>query len=234
MQYIKSWKLFESLDKESQFANPDVILDIFLELHDDGVISKCEWMDSGYLFFPEFWSRKIKSELYLQMISKPDDWEKGKPEELMGGTWQELFLDTTADERLLKRKYEYLWFGDVEHSVSNIRNSGVYHKAFDQLFIENIELGKITAYPVMLFSLGRIDINSVEVFFDTIKRVHRATGFRPIKGFWNEDFVENDEVVTTYNAELQFVKVSDSEYKNLVHKLPENGLERDWLPKLGL
>lgn len=218
MQYIKSWELFESLDGRFQFI--DSILDIFLELHDDNLISKCEYIDSGYLFFPEFWSRKIKSDLHFQMISDPHNWEKGKPEELIGGTWKEFFLDTTADEKLLKRKFEYLLFGDINYNSVKI--------------IENIKLGKITAYPVVFFSFGRVDVSAIERFVHVLKRVYRATGFRPIKGFWTEDFVENGEVITKFNAEVQFVKASDSDYKNLVSKLAETGLEKEWLPKLML
>ena len=235
MKFLKSYKLFES---NQVFANSEDIKDILIELLDDNIISKCEFIDSGYLYFPYMWTRQIQSDLYYDMTSYPENWEFRKPDELLGQTWKELFLDPESltfgnpdiplNKRILDNRKEYIFLDDVKNSVSKIRQSGLSNKTKDELFIENIENGKIKSYSIMMFSIGDFDKKDLPEIVDSLKRVYQATGFRPLKGFWLEDYVDEDngDVVTLGRGEVEFIKCSDTSYQVLRSALSENDITR--------
>ena len=233
MKFIKSYKLFES---NQVFANSEDIKDILIELLDDNIISKCEFIDSGYLYFPYMWTIQIQSDLYYDMTSYPENWEFRKPDELLGQTWKELFLDPESlklDKKIrnsiiLNNKKEHIFLDDVKNSVSKIRQSGLSNKTKDELFIENIENGKIKAYSIMMFSIGDFDKKDLPEIVDSLKRVYQATGFRPLLGFWLEDYVDEDngDVVTIGRGEVEFIKCSNKSYQVLRSVLSENDITR--------
>lgn len=240
MKYLKTYKLFES---NRVFTDPDDIKDILIELLDDGIISKCEFNDSGYLFFPSIWTRQIQSDLYSDMVSYPENWELRKPDELLGQTWKEIFLDPQSlmsknvdgriDKKVLNSMYldnrkEYIFLDDVKNSVSNIRQSGVSGEVKEELFIKNIELGKIKAYPIMLFSIGSFDKDDLPEVIEILKRVYEATGFRPLLGFWLEDYVDENsgEVVTIAKGEIEFIKCSNESYNVLKSAMVSNDITK--------
>jgi hypothetical protein len=236
MKFLKSYKLFES--NTQIFANPEDIKDILIELLDDNIISKCEFIDSGYLYFPYMWTRQIQSDLYYDMTSYPENWEFRKPDELLGQTWEELFLnpesltfgnpDTPLNKKILDNRKEYIFLDDVKNSVSKIRQSGLTNKTKDELFIENIENGKIKAYPIMMFSIGDFDKKDLPEIVDVLKRVYQATEFRPLLGFWLEDYVdeENGDVVTLARGEVEFIKCSDESYSVLKSSMVSTDLSK--------
>lgn len=215
-----------------------------IELVDDHIITNCEFLDSGYIYFPKIWNRKIQSELYYDMASFPENWEFRKPDELMGETWKELFLDlesestgitwtdklvlSTENKIMLNKCLNYIYLEDVNNSVSRVKISGITNKTFDELFLENIESGKISAYPIMLFTLGSFDKSNLPEIVESLKRVYQATGFRPLKGFWLEDYVDEDNgnVVTFGRGEVEFVKCSNKSYKVLRSALSENQINK--------
>jgi hypothetical protein len=165
------------------------------------------------------------------MESFPENWELRKPDELLGQTWKELFLDVESEsinKNTLSRNIEYVYLDDVSNSVSRVRLSGITNKTFDELFLENIESGKISAYPIMLFTLGSYDKSNLPEIVDSLKRVYQATGFRPLKGFWLEDYVDEDngDVVTIGRGEVEFVKCSDKSYQVLRSTLSENDITK--------
>lgn len=233
MKFIKSYKLFES--NNQLFANPDDIKDILIELLDDGIISKCEFIDSGYLYFPYLWTRQIQSDLYYDMTNYPEDWEFRKPDELLGQTWKELFLNPESfksdkkplsNTMILNNRKEYIYLDDVKNSVSNTRQSGLSNKTKDELLIQNIKSEKIKAYPIMLFSIGDFDKDDLPEVVDILKRVYQATGFRPLLGFWLEDYVdeESGDVVTIARGEIEFIKCSNESYSVLKSTLVSNDI----------
>ena len=59
MKYLKSYKIFESVGKIN-FPTYTELHDFFVELEDDE-ITKFNYKDNntGYLFFPEIWNRRI-------------------------------------------------------------------------------------------------------------------------------------------------------------------------------
>lgn len=228
MKFIKSYKLFES--NAELFSNPEDIKDILVELLDDNVISKCEFIDSGYLFFPYLWTRQIQSDLYYDMANYPQTWQIRKPDELLGQTWKELFLDpdVTLDKKILNYRKEYIFLDDVKNSVSKIKQSGLSNKTKDELFIENIEQEKIKAYPIMMFSIGSFDKDDLPEIVEILKRVYQATEFRPLCGFWLEDYVDenNGEVVTIARGEIEFIKCGDKTYDSLRYTITTNDISK--------
>jgi hypothetical protein len=58
--------------------------------------------------------------------------------------------------------------------------------------------------------------------------VYEATDYRPLYGFWEEDYVDenNGDVITLINSNLYLVNVSDEEYKSLINIFNENNLDK--------
>jgi len=218
MKRIKTWSVFESTKTSYNFASPSEIEDILLELLDDNIINKCEFLDSGWMFFPVEWNREIKSKLYLNMIN------------LNKSSFREFFINPEEipnRKGILNRRVEFIFLDDVMNSMSsNNPNS------FENLFIKNSESGDIPAYPIMLFSLGYFGKENLQKLIDVLKRIYYATDFRPVKGFWEEDYVDEEtgDLVTHCGAEIQFVKVSDTAYKNMIENYAEYFLEKTILP----
>ena len=63
---------------------------------------------------------------------------------------------------------------------------------------------------------------------DRLKMVYEATDFRPLYGFWNEDYVDenNGDVITFINSNLYLVNCSDEEYKSLINIFNENNIDK--------
>ncbi len=229
MKYLKSYKLFESL--VSNFPDELDIKDIFLELIDDNIISKIEFSYSGYIYFPYLPIRgQLRSELYSDMSEYPENWELRKPEELMDDNWSNLFLDLSDSRNnyMLYKSSHCLNIEEVEQSIKLSKLNKLESKPFNQLFLENIENGKIKAYPVIRFNIGYFHENDFEKVIESLERVYDATGFRPIDEIWDEDYVneETGDLVKLYGANLQLVKVTDIEYKNLTSVYSRRELEK--------
>jgi hypothetical protein len=227
MKYLKRYKLFES----KEFDNSEDIKDILIDLLDDYIITNCEFIDSGYIYFPQMWNRNIQSELYYDMASFPENWEFRKPDELLGEIWKELFINVESEgitKNMLSRKLNYIYLDDVNNSISRVKISGIKNKSFDELFLENIKSGKISAYPIVLFTFGSFDKSNLPEIVESLKRVYQATGFRPLKGFWLEDYVDEEtgNVVTFGRGEVEFVKCSDKSYQVLRTTFAENDITK--------
>lgn len=116
MKYLKKYKIFDS----KLFSENLDIKDIMIELVDDHIITKCEFIDSGYIYFTQMWNRKIQSELYYDMANFPEKWEFRKPDELMGETWKELFLNVESDgitKSMLNRNLNYIFLNDNSRNL---------------------------------------------------------------------------------------------------------------------
>jgi len=228
MKYLKSYKLFESIGK-IHFPTYTELHDFFVELEDDeitkfnynnsaGALSK--FIDGGYLFFPQRgWDRPIQSQLYFDM-SFEEDFKNHRPKMLMGETWSEFFMDplTYPDKKFLRRRTEWIHLDDVEEKRTNIKQLGKDAKTFEELFVEEIEKGNIKAYPFIYMTFDIFSPEHLDEIIERLKMVYEETDFRPLYGFWEEDYVDenNGDVITFINSNLCLVNVSDEEYKNLI------------------
>jgi hypothetical protein len=227
MKHLKTYKLFESVSK-IQFPTYTELHDFFIELEDDE-ITKFNYKDNiGYLFFPERWDRPIQSQLYFDM-SFEEDFLNHKPKELMGETWSEFFMDplTYPDKKFLRRRREWIHLDDVEEKRTNVKQLGGEGKTFEELFIEEIEKGNIKAYPFIYMTFDIFLPEHLDEVIERLKMVYEETDFRPLYGFWEEDYVDenNGDVITFINSNLYLVNVSDEEYKNLTEIFNENNLD---------
>jgi hypothetical protein len=228
MKHLKTYKLFESVSK-IQFPTYTELHDFFIELEDDE-ITKFNYKDNiGYLFFPERWDRPIQSQLYFDM-SFEEDFLNHKPKELMGETWSEFFMDplTYHDKKFLRRRTEWIHLDDVEEKRTNVKQLGGEGKTFEELFVEEIEKGNIKAYPFIYMTFDIFLPEHLDEIIERLKMVYEETDFRPLYGFWEEDYVDenNGDVITFINSNLYLVNVSDEEYKNLINIFDENNLDK--------
>lgn len=241
MKYLKSYKLFESAGK-IHFPTYTELHDFFVELEDDEITkfnynsdaeALSKFIDGGYLFFPQRWERSIQSQLYFDMsfhLHSAEDFLNHKPKELMGETWSEFFMNTLTypDKKWLRRRAEWIHLDDVEEKRTNIKQLGKDAKTFEELFVEEIEKGNIKAYPFIYMTFDMFSPEHLDEVIERLKMVYEETDFRPLYGFWNEDYVDENtgDVVTLINSNLYLVNVSDEEYKSLIEIFNENYINK--------
>lgn len=241
MKYLKSYKLFESVGK-IHFPTYTELHDFFVELEDDEITkfnynsdaeALSKFIDGGYLFFPQRWERSIQSQLYFDMsfhLHCAEDFLNYKPKELMGETWSEFFMDplTYPDKKFLRRRTEWIHLDDVEEKRTNIQQLGKDAKTFEELFVEEIEKGNIKAFPFIYMTFDMFKPEHLDEVVNRLKMVYEATDFRPLYGFWNEDYVDenNGDVITFINSNLYLVNCSDEEYKSLINIFNENNIDK--------
>jgi hypothetical protein len=63
---------------------------------------------------------------------------------------------------------------------------------------------------------------------DRLKMVYEATDFRPLHGFWHEDYTDENgnNVITYVNSNLYLVNCSDEEYKHLIQIFDDHNLDK--------
>lgn len=229
MKYIKSYKLFESVGKIN-FPTYKELHDFFTELEDDE-ITEFEYNDdnTGYLFFPQKWDRTVRSELYYDM-SFSENWQNNKPEDLLGLTWNDFFMDPVSCDYkgLLRTSSEWIYLDDVKEKRTNVKQFGGEGKTFEELLVENIERGVVKAYPFIYMKFDIFLSEHLDEVIERLKMVYEATDFRPLYGFWEEDYVDenNGDVITLINSNLYLVNVSDEEYKSLINIFDDYSLDK--------
>lgn len=229
MKYIKSYKLFESVGKIN-FPTYKELHDFFAELEDDE-ITEFEYNDdnTGYLFFPQKWDRTVRSELYYDM-SFSENWQNNKPEDLLGLTWNDFFMDPVSSDYkgLLRTSSEWIYLDDVKEKRTNVKQFGGEGKTFEELLVENIERGVVKAYPFIYMTFDMFSSEHLDEIIERLKMVYEATDFRPLYGFWEEDYVDenNGDLVTLINSNLYLVNVSDEEYKSLINIFDDYSLDK--------
>ena len=229
MKYIKSYKLFESVGKIN-FPTYKELHDFFAELEDDE-ITEFEYNDdnTGYLFFPQKWDRTVRSELYYDM-SFSENWQNNKPEDLLGLTWNDFFMDPVSCDYkgLLRTSSEWIYLDDVKEKRTNVKQFGGEGKTFEELLVENIERGVVKAYPFIYMKFDIFLSEHLDEVIERLKMVYEATDFRPLYGFWEEEYVDEDtgDIVTLINSDLYLVNVSDEEYKSLINIFDDYNLDK--------
>ena len=226
MRHLKSYKLFESLDK-SDFIKQEDIEELFYELTDDEEMSQCKIGNFGYRFFStDFITRPIRSQLIYDM-SFTDDWINKECNDIQD-TWKNLFIDLSEPVSnniisLAKRNDEGVYINDK--SYRRLSRSGDW----DSLVSKNILNGNIPAYKVVILDLGVFRPEKLPIVIECLQRLYDIYGFRPTSYIWDEDYADEDSgnIVTYRKAILKLYKVNDVEYSNLCKIDVEGKLDKE-------
>ena len=224
MKYLKSYKLFESVES-TIFPDKMDIEELFYDLTDHGIVKKCNYIDSGYLLYPQvsiFQRSGLKSSLYSSIRLNPDNWDKLPCDELYGEPYGSLFIDPSTISKKMQDFEESVWFDDVNKANDLAKRNNLPNKPFLQLLLDNIENGKIKGIPFIHFNCGLFETYHKQEVIDCLERIYKATGFRPFREFWSENYVEGDtdNLITMIALNPTFVKVDDKTHSNLIK--PEN------------
>ena len=207
MKYLKTYKLFESLNNIN-FPTEEEVKEFFIELYDDEILFQpLKNFTYGYSFFPH---EPITGELKYQFfyaIENHTDWESLTPDILHGDSWSDLFLDVND------KRNHYMtekWINGIFISKKDVNES-------NKLIWENIENGKIRAYPVIKFNLGFFESKNKKLVFESLERLYDATDFRPISEVWEESFADENtgNLIDVIGMDLTFYNVDDETYQNL-------------------
>ena len=228
MKHLKPYKLFESYKGESLFPHPDDIKELLYDLSDDETITDSRFISSGYLIYPQYnifntADRKLRSAISYIMTINPDDWQNQKCEVILYETYGSIFLDPkNMTSKELKDCEEEIDLKQVEESVQLALRP---NKPTLQIFLENIESGKIPGIPFIFFNCGNFKPQDKQRVIECLQRIYKVTGFRPYKEFWEEDYIDEDkpnEAITLCGFSPTFVKVDDKTYKNLIDSNSNN------------
>jgi hypothetical protein len=226
-----SYKIFESVGKIN-FPTYTELHDFFVELEDDEITKFNYKNDMAYLFFPQRWDRTVRSELYYDM-SFSENWQNNKPDDLLGLTWNDFFMDPVSCDYkgLLRTSSEWIYLDDVKEKRTNLKKfsgADTGSQTFEELFVKEIEKGAIKAYPTIYCTFDIFEPKYLDDIIERLKMVYEATDYRPLYGFWEEDYVDenNGDVITLINSNLYLVNVSDEEYKSLINIFNENNLDK--------
>jgi hypothetical protein len=219
MKHLKTYKLFESFNNV-HFPTENEIKELFIELYDDEILFQpLNNYTYGYVFFPY---DAITGQLLQQFnyaVENHADWENLRPDILHGDRWSDLFLDVN-DERnhyMLEKCQDWIFIEQKDISQTT------------KLIWENIENGKILAYPVIKFYLGYFKTKNKELVFEALERLYDATDFRPTREVWEEDFVDEDtgDLIDVMGMDLTFYNVDDETYRNLTKVFSYRELEKE-------
>ena len=195
MKYLKSYKLFESLNN-THFPTEEEVSDFFIELQDDNILHQpIKNFKTGYIFFPHEPFGDELSDQFVDAIKRfPDDWTSLRPDILHGDSWSELFLDVNdrRNHYSMDRCIDWVW---TQQSTIN---------EFTKLIWKNIENGKIKAYPSMSFYLAYFEKQYYPNVIECLQRLYDATDFRPVGEVWEEGLFDEEtgDVVELYGMDL--------------------------------
>ena len=193
----------------------------------DDVIQNVKFDSSGYLIYPQYSilrtrDRELRSAISYTMKTNPDDWQNKKCEIILDETYGSIFLDPkNMTIKELKDYQEEIDFKEVEESVRLAVSNKLPNKPTLQLLLENIESGKIPAIPFISFNCGNFKPQDKQQVIDCLVRISKATGFRPYKEFWTENYIdESDDLISLCGFIPTFVKADDATYKKLIESSP--------------
>jgi hypothetical protein len=221
MKHLKSYKLFESLDK-SDFLKQEDIEELFYDLTDEEGYSTCQISDFGYRFFTtDFITRPIRSQMIYDMEFS-EDWINKECNDIQD-TWKNLFIDLSQSQSNSSISLARRNDNDVYSSDKS------YEYKWDSLITKNILDGKIHGYKVVILDLGSFNPDKLPIVIECLQRLYDVTGFRPTSKIWDEDYADEDngDIVTLRRASLKLYKVNDVEYSNLCKIETEGKLDKE-------
>ena len=239
MKHLKSYRIFESIKGESFFPNKSDVEEVFFDVTDEG-ITKFSFESVGYLYFPYVYFNPttpngLRLEMYDDMVNNSDNWQNQKPEELMGDSWKDLFLDLSDSRNnyMLEKTAQWLELDTILKSMAISKLNKLSNKPFLELFVENIENGKIKAYPFIYLRLDPFESKYLNNVVECLERLYDMTGYRPLREMWTEDYVDepNGDIVNLIGCSLYLLKLSDIEYKNLTSVFSNNSIDKEVVKK---
>ena len=239
MKHLKSYRIFESIKGESFFPNKSDVEEVFFDVTDEG-ITKFSFESVGYLYFPYVYFNAttpngLRLEMYDDMVNNSDNWQNQKPEELMGDSWKDLFLDLSDSRNnyMLEKTAQWLELDTILKSMAISKLNKLSNKPFLELFVENIENAKIKAYPFIYLRLDSFESKYLNNVVECLERLYDMTGYRPVREMWTEDYVDetNGNIVNLIGCNLYLLKLSDIEYKNLTSVFSNNSIDKEVVKK---
>jgi len=239
MKHLKSYRIFESIKGESFFPNKSDVEEVFFDVTDEG-ITKFSFESVGYLYFPYVYFNAttpngLRLEMYDDMVNNSDNWQNQKPEELMGDSWKDLFLDLSDSRNnyMLEKTAQWLELDTILKSMAISKLNKLSNKPFLELFVENIENAKIKAYPFIYLRLDSFESKYLDNVVECLERLYDMTGYRPVREMWTEDYVDetNGNIVNLIGCNLYLLKLSDIEYKNLTSVFSNNSIDKEVVKK---
>lgn len=223
MKYLKTYQIFES--KIEPFSSEiEEIKDLLVELSDERIVKNCEFINSGYLFYPQISShnRGVRSSLYSSMRLEPDNWNNLPCDELYGEPFGSLFIDPSTISKKMWELEETVVGDDVNKANDLAKRNNLPGKPFIQLLFDNLENGKIKGVPFINFNCGLFKSEHKGEVIECLARIYKSTDYRPFREFWTEEYVEEDtdNLITMIGLNPTFVKIDDKTYSNLIK--PEN------------
>ena len=117
------------------------------------------------------------------------------------------------------------WINGIFISKKDVNES-------NKLIWENIENGKIRAYPVIKFNLGFFESKNKKLVFESLERLYDATDFRPISEVWEENQINNmGNLIDVIGMDLTFYNVDDETYQNLTKVFSSDSFRHTTLEK---
>ncbi len=239
MKHLKSYRIFESIKGESVFPDKSDVEEVFFDVTDEG-ITKFSFESVGYLYFPYVYfdattPNGLRLEMYDDMVNNSDNWQNQKPEELMGDSWKDLFLDLSDSRNnyMLVKTAQWLELDTILKSMAISKLNKLCNKPFLELFVENIENAKIKAYPFIYLRLDSFESKYLDNVVECLERLYDMTGYRPVREMWTEDYVDetNGNIVNLIGCNLELLKLSDIEYKNLTSVFSNNSIDKEVVKK---
>ena len=97
MKHLKSYKLFEQIETRNQFPDFNDFEELLFDLSDDNIISKANFISSGYFIYPKYeilhtYKRDLRSAISYDMSVNPDGWQNKKCELIYDETYGSIFL----------------------------------------------------------------------------------------------------------------------------------------------
>lgn len=225
MKHLKSYKLFEQIETRNQFPDFNDFEELLFDLSDDNIISKANFISSGYFIYPKYqilhtYKRELRRDISYVMSVNSDDWQNKKCELIYDETYGSIFLKPDEiDPKEISKIEEEVDLQELEKNIALSKSNKLPHKTILELIVDNIENGKIPAVPYIHINCGNFPAEYKERVIDCLKRIYKATGWRPCKEFWSEEYIDEDtnESITCIGFNPCFIKVDDKTYKNLIN-----------------
>lgn len=212
------------------FPNQDLIEEYFYDYTDNNTKSEeCTLHYSGWLIFlTEYLNSNLESDLKWVMNNQIDWQDNNRDLSLpvkakdKSKSWGSIFCDLN-DTKWDSYPNKFFKTETIMTTLQELNNNGEptnkYHdnklSEFQQNILENIKKDIIPAYPIFKVYFGYLKPQNFNTLLDCLMRFYESTGWRPVAEIWTEDYMDGDDISTSYGASIIFCKSSNKEYKKI-------------------